>query len=158
MSRPLLSSAATYTKNVAKHLGRIVLWAESPADAFRGIARDTAKLKRAFRQGGSISEGQRHDAKRLVEEGRQVYNQKRYPEAEQIFREAVLADASYALASTYLGYALYKQGRFHEAGVYWNQAIEAEPGSEAARKARSKLKVIKAKTAQVTDWLDDHIA
>ncbi|MCP4640884.1 MAG: tetratricopeptide repeat protein [bacterium] len=155
MPRGFLSRAKTYTKNLGKHAKRIARGRESASEALGVIAKDTRRLKDSV--GAKRPTSDSKAAARQVEEGRQHYNQKRYAQAEEVLRDAILTDANSGLAYTYLGYTLYKQGRLTEAATYWNKAIEVDPNSEAAEKASRKLRVLESKKKKVNEWLDDRL-
>ena len=149
----IVANTIGYIQNLLKHLFRLVTLRESPYEAGAATVRNTRKWARAFR--GRRTRHHR-EAIDYTEEGRHHFNHKRYIEAEEALRNAIAADAQYALAHTYLGYVLYKMGRYQEAALYWNQAIEINPRSHAAKKARENLEILHAKKEQVNAWLDDY--
>jgi tetratricopeptide (TPR) repeat protein len=119
-----------------------------------GVARDTKKLGRVVAGKPKPSEDHR-DAGRLVREGREAYNAHNYQTAEEKFRSALLIDKQYALAYTYLGHTLYKQGRTREATGYWRQALQIDPDSKAGAKAMQKLRMMDRKREAVNEWVHD---
>lgn len=154
MSRSIFYMTQTFVENAVKHLARAVSRGESVGEAASGIRRDARKLRRAFASSRG-DKGDRREAASKVEEGRQHYNQKRYERAEEAFRDAILSDPSYGLAYTYLGHTLYKTGRTNEAVLYWQQALDKDPGSDGARKASRKLRMMDEKKKAVKEWIDD---
>ncbi len=151
MPKDLGLTARTYVKNLGKHVQRFVLRKESVRDALNGVSKDTKKVAHAF---GKATETEHHkDAVQLVERGRRTYNNHDYERAEEVFRQAVMADHGYALAHTYLGHALYQQGRVKEAVASWRQAIAADPGSSAAIKAQKKIHHVERSAEKVVDSL-----
>jgi len=150
MDKHLAKTARTLIKNVGKHMKRIVLRRESLRDAVEGVLDDAGRLQRVAKSAGAP--GDHHRASQLVEKGRRMYNEKRYPEAEDCFRRAIIEDPAYALAYTYLGSALYQQQRMRDATMMWTKAIELDPGSDAAAKAEQRLKRVKLrKDAVIAD-------
>ena len=154
MPKDIESYLGAFVGNTFRHLREFVSGRETLGEVLGAFVRDIRKFKRFFRFSGSS--GTNFEARRLVEQGRQHYNQKRYEEAERMFRDAIIEDESYALAHTYLGYVLYKQQRPQEAALYWQQAIEIAPKSEAARKAGEKLKVLRSQKGKIDAWLEDY--
>jgi len=154
MSKGILRSVKTYAKNIGKHVGSIATRKESPVKAASALLRDTKKLKRAA-MGKGEKTGDRRSATRLVKDGRAAYNAGGYEKAEEKFRSAIVADKTYALAYTYLGHSLYKQGRTSDAASYWRMAIQTEPDSEAASKAMNKLKLLDKQKDDLRAWVKD---
>ena len=154
MPKDIESYVGAFVRNTFGHLGQFVSGKETLGEMLGAFARDIRKFKRFFRFSGSSR--RQVEARRLVEQGRQHYNQKRSEEAERTFRDAIIEDDSYALAHTYLGYTLYKQKRPQEAALYWQQAIEIAPKSDAARKAGEKLKVLRSQKGKIDAWLEDY--
>lgn len=137
MSKKLVSKAKSYAKNITLHALRVAKRTETPRDAIKGLSRDTVKLKRAIKT--ATTPVSRKEAVDLTKAGREAYNHKNYKTAERIFREAIDVDPTYALAYTFLGHTMYKRGQTSSAVKFWNKAIEAEPNSPAAAKARKKI-------------------
>jgi len=154
MPKDIESYLGAFVGNTFRHLREFISGRETLGEILGALVRDVRKFKRFFRFSGSSRT--KVEARRLVEQGRQHYNQKRYEEAEKIFRDAIIEDESCALAHTYLGYVLYKQQRLQEAALYWQQAIEIAPKSEAARKAGEKLKVLRSQKGEIDAWLEDY--
>ena len=155
MSKGILRSVKTYAKNIGKHVGSIATRKESPIKAASALLRDTKKLKRAAVGKKKGRSGDRRSATRLVKDGRRSYNATDYEKAEEKFRSAIVADKSYALAYTYLGHSLYKQGKMRDAASYWRMAIQTEPDSEAATNAMKKLKLLDKQKEEVNAWVRD---
>jgi tetratricopeptide (TPR) repeat protein len=155
MSRGLFKDIRTFTKNITRHTGYVLRGRESVGDAFSGVASDAKKLRK--HAGKKHSSDRRKEATKLLKQGREAYNSKNDTLAEKCFREAVLADETYALAYAYLGNALYRQGRTEEAEHNWHRATMVDPGSEGASKAlRSLQRLAKQKKAFI-DRLDDKL-
>lgn len=155
MQRGLARRVWTYLKNLGIHLALVARRRESLREAWAAAARDARKLGRPAQK--PESKGNRREAMALVEKGRREYNVGQDRLAEGLFRDALHADSNYALAYTYLGNTLYRQGRAQEATHYWTRAIVAEPDSDAARKARLKLQRVARKKAEFNEWLDDRL-
>ena len=155
MTRRLLSSAATFAKNVTKHAQRVVAGQETPSEAWAGLTKDARKLKHALKE-TTLSPGQKESAD-LLSEGRHAYNDKDYVKAEAFFRQALVADAANCSAQTYLGHALYKQGRATEAAMAWQRAINIAPTWEAAEKARQKLLHLQKKKDTTVEHLEERL-
>jgi len=153
MSKKLKSTLSAYAANLGKHAKRIVKRQESVGDAMSGVAHDTKKVGEAFAKTSRGSNWK--EAERLTKKARQAYNGRNYEEAEDLFRLAIHADGKYALAHTYLGHALYKQGRVKEAIARWRRAIEVAPHSEAADKARRKIQHVEQAKDNYLDELRD---
>ena len=143
MGKRFAASAKAYAKNLGKHVGRVVARRETAKEALAAVSKDSKKLGHALRK--KEPRAGRKQAMRLVKEARQAYNEKNYSYAEELLRRAVRWDTGSALAHTYLGHALYQQGRIREAVLAWQQAIEADPISDAASKARRKLQHVSTK-------------
>lgn len=153
MGKSLFRSASTFARNVATHGKRLLFRQETLDDVVEGVSKDADKLKRAVKN--AKSEGRYLEATRLTEKGRRAYNDKNFVKAEDYFRQAIVADASYPLAYTYLGSALYKQEKIRDATQYWLKAIEMAPGSDAAARAEKHLRAIKTKKDEVIAELEE---
>lgn len=86
-----------------------------------------------------VSDYEHKQAARHLENGREYYNKKRYKKALKYFQKAAATDGRYGLAYYYLGLALYKTDRPKGARSAWRRAIDVDPESEAADRAREKL-------------------
>lgn len=86
-----------------------------------------------------VSEEEHKQAARHLETGREYYNKKRYKKALKYFQKAAALDGRYGLAYYYLGLAMYKTDRPKGARSAWQRAIDVDPDSEGAEKAREKL-------------------
>ena len=153
--KSLIRAIGTLGKNTKIHFAHIFTGQEPVGQGLLGILRDIQKLARL-----AIPKAEKVDTKRAkhyLNKGRQAYNQKRYENAEQAFREAILADSNCAMAYTYLGHTLYKMGRFREAIVYWGKAVDIAPGSEAARKAQEKIAMMQQKRNEAGAWIEDRL-
>lgn len=156
MKKGFIGSAKSYTKNVGKLLVRVATRKKPPSEALEQLKKDTRKLKHTLtrREGPT---GNRKEAARFVEDGRQAYNGGHYNRAESYFKRALIEDDSNAWAFTYLGHSKYKQGRRDEAVAFWERAIECEPDSDAARKARKKLQHVAKTKHRVAHELEDRL-
>jgi Tfp pilus assembly protein PilF len=148
-----LSGSKTFAKNLGKRIGWVVTGHQKAGEALAGVSKDAAKLKRAAQE--AARSNHHKEAARLTELGREAYNLRNYVAAEDYFRQAIAADRRFALAHTYLGHALYKQGKLTEAMSCWHRAIQADPNSEAAGKARSKLLYVEKKQLSASHELMD---
>lgn len=86
-----------------------------------------------------VSDYEHKQAARHLETGREYYNKKRYKKALKYFEKAAAVDGRYGLAYYYLGLAMYKTDRPKGAKLAWQRAIDVDPESEGADKAREKL-------------------
>lgn len=155
MAKGLIGSIRTYVRNLGFHARRMVSKQETTQGAMGHIARDSMKLKRALV--GTSKHKHNENAKAYLKRGREAYNMGRYDDAEEDFRNAIIADRRYARAYLYLGNSLYKLGRGKEAVHYWEMAKEAEPNSDSAKNAEEKLAMASAKRGQVKDWIDEQL-
>jgi len=71
-------------------------------------------------------------AQRLNDRGLQFYKEKKYPEAESQFTEALKQQPSFALAANNLGFVYYKQGKFAEAARWFENALKIDPSRAIA--------------------------
>ncbi|HUW61586.1 MAG TPA: tetratricopeptide repeat protein, partial [Candidatus Bathyarchaeia archaeon] len=78
-------------------------------------------------------------AQKLLDKGRERFNAKDYEAAEKLFRGALAEDPECDWACTFLGHALYHQGRYQDALAAWQRAYEMDPVSDAGLKAKKKL-------------------
>ena len=149
MAKGFLSSAKTYAKNLGIQTGRVVKGQASLGDAGKQLGSDTNKLIRAASGGSSYHP----ESKELVDQARQLYNDKHYERAEEVFRMSLMFDDRNPWAFTYLGHTLYKLGRRNEALASWRRAIKVNPKSKAAEKARGQIDKLERKEAQVSSDL-----
>jgi tetratricopeptide (TPR) repeat protein len=151
MSKPILSVAKTFVKNIFRHTELVVARDESARDAIKAINKDVRKIKN---MAGNAEDRKGHkSALKLVEKGRRSYNEKSYSVAEEYFRRALEADPKCSLALTYLGHTMYQIGRQNEAIACWREAVAADPNSEGAVKARQKLEIMEQRKRKVVDDL-----
>jgi Ca-activated chloride channel homolog len=61
--------------------------------------------------------------RKYVREGNKLYNEKRYRDADSLYREGLKDTASYKSVFN-LGDALYKQGKYKEAADYFNSVVQ----------------------------------
>ncbi|GMW01945.1 MAG: hypothetical protein AMXMBFR84_30810 [Candidatus Hydrogenedentota bacterium] len=155
MAKDIGKTVSTYAKNLGKHLKRLATRKEDAGDVLKGIAGDSRKLKRAIQSNRGPYDHQ--SAAKLLERGRKHYNEKDFARAEECFRKAILMDAEYALAHTYMGNVMYKKDLLREAVTYWTKAIDLAPFSDAAVKAESKLRRVNFKRDAVIQDLEDSV-
>ena len=153
--KTILSGAATYVRNVGKHLQRVAAREEGARDAIAGLSRDAKKLARITHKARSTPNHKR--AKALAKKGREAYNTGNYQEAEQLFHEAIVEDGHYALAYLHLGNTYYQLSRFNEATAAWRRAIAADAGSDAAAKAQAKLMRVESSKERTVQDLEDRL-
>jgi tetratricopeptide (TPR) repeat protein len=155
MAAKFFKSIRTFGKNISRHASNVLRRRESARDALSGVASDMRKLgKHAANPNAAFK---RKEARKLLEQGREAYNAKNDAVAEEKFREAMMADDTWALAYTYLGNALYRQGRTNEALSNWRRAVVIEPDSEGAARAQRKLQRLARKKKAMNSWLDDRL-
>lgn len=152
MTKPILSAAKTFMKNILRHTERVVHHDESAKDAFKAINRDAKRLKNMATDDGHTRKDHK-SALKLVEQGRRAYNNKDYTIAEDYFFRAIDLNPKLSLAYTYLGHTLYQVGRHSEAVAHWKRAVAVDPNSEGAVKARQKLQMIEDKAKRVAEDL-----
>ncbi|HPJ99680.1 MAG TPA: tetratricopeptide repeat protein [Candidatus Hydrogenedentes bacterium] len=155
MSRSLLLDLKTLAKNLFKHLRYVLNRRESVRCALSGMVSDVKKLR--VHVGAQHATERRKVALKYVKQGRTAYNAKNDALAEKLFREAVAADETCALAYAYLGNALYRQGQTDEAEVSWRRATMIDPSSEGAEKALHSLQHLARKKKAYMDHLDDKL-
>lgn len=96
-------------------------------------------------------------ARAWLEKGRRAYNKKHYNSAIDAFHTAIEYDPHEALGPYFLGLAYYKQQKTNEAVAAWRRAVDADPDSEAAEKARRKIDYVQSHMTRVADELKRHI-
>ncbi len=144
MARKLVVTLRRFAKNLALHTRSVITLKESLADAAKAIRSDSEKV-RATVGDLSATSGKHRKAAKLAERGRNEYNQGRYSEAERYFRDAIIEDSHYVLPVTYLGHALYKQGKYGDAMGAWQRAYTLDPNSEEGQAAWRKMQGVKRK-------------
>lgn len=138
MGNKFLTGVKTFAKNVRFHAKRVVGRHESAAEAFQMLRQDSKKLANMLAPSEVLPENRKH-AQKLVDKGRERFNAKDYETAEKLFRGALAEDPGCGWACTFLGHALYHQGRHQDAMAAWQRACEMDPVSEAGLKAKKKL-------------------
>jgi len=78
-----------------------------------------------------------------VKKGMAAYNASALRDAEEYFKEAIKLDPGYARAHAYLGNTLSRRGQMSAAMLAWDQAVKAEPKSDAASMARDRLETMR---------------
>lgn len=155
MAGKRFKTTKTYFKNLVKHAKWVITRDESIGEAIQGIRKDSKKLAKTVKAGALSTSGK--TARKLTEEARYAYNEHRYDAAEELLRTAIVEDAKYALAYTYLGHTLYKQKKVEEAVRYWTKATVIDPDSEAARRAQRKITMAGKKHKQLNSWLNEYM-
>jgi len=100
----------------------------------------------------TIPSTDRQQAQRLNDRGLQLYKEKKYPEAEAQFSEALKLRPNFSLAANNLGFVYYKQARYPEAARWFENALKMDPSraiayvnlGDAYAKAGDKTKADKA--------------
>ncbi len=100
---------------------------------------------------------QRKAAIHCVKRGVDLYNSRKYTEAEGLFRQAITQDPAYARAHCYLGNTLHKLGHPEDAVFEWKKAVIVEPDSESAIKAQGKLDRIAAHNTAIVRSLEEQL-
>jgi len=139
MAKKLLTGAKTFAKNVRFHAKRVVGRHESAGEALEMLRQDSKKLANMLTPPEVLPETHKH-AQKLLDKGRKRFNAKDYEAAEKLFRSALAEDPGCGWACTFLGHALYHQGRHQDALAAWQRACEMDPTSDAGLKAKKKLK------------------
>jgi len=137
MSKGFGQSAKTFARNLQTRLKRVVARHETPSEALSGLKRDVHKLRHTY--SAEHEAGDEKKAHQYLERGRRHYNKKDYSRAAEYFQSAIRYDPHCTWAQTYLGHTLYKQGQKDEAVKQWRKAAQADPDSDAAKKAQAKL-------------------
>ena len=101
--------------------------------------------------------GNHKEAVSILERGRKAYNAKNYSRAEELFRQAILADESYSKAHYYLGLALYKQGDAQGSVRSWTRAKEVDPTGSMGLKAARKLNYVKRGMSRTINELEGRV-
>jgi Flp pilus assembly protein TadD len=120
-----------------QQLGRVVRREATAGEAARAVA---ARCARTYARVTQKHAKAHHNA--AIEHASAaiaLYNERRYAEAEQQFRDAVRCDPGYGRALYGLGNSLAKQGKQAAARQAWMQAAEADPYGPFAEKSRRKL-------------------
>jgi len=153
MGIPVIRRTRHYIKDLWKHLRRAARRKESAREALAGAARDTGDYaKKVLRRSAS------HDhklANKAVQRGRDQYNQRRYIEAVESFRQAIDLDPNYGRAYLYLGNALYQQGEEGPARFAWKRATEVDPTSDSAVSALRKLEKFEVDAQATVTYLTE---
>ena len=155
MSIPVVKRTRQYLKHLGKHLRKVFRRKESAKDAVSGIAKDTAEYaQKVLRRAPS------HDHKlaaKTVQRGVDQYNERRYAEAIESFRQALDYDQNYGRAYLYLGNALYQDGQEQPARFAWKRATEVDPTSESAVSAMRKLEKFEIDAKSTVSYLEDRM-
>ena len=99
----------------------------------------------------------RRRARAWLEKGRRAYNKKHYTHAIDAFHTAIEYNPHDAHGHYFLGLAYYKQQKTNEAVAAWRRAVDADPDSEAAEKARRKIEYVQSHMTRVADELKRRI-
>jgi len=149
MAKKMAERLLGYGQELSAHVRRAVKREEAPKEALGAVVAETAKLFQKLRKGATTHE--RKVSIDLVKRGMEHYNARRYAEAEELFQRAVSKDPGYARAHAYYANAVYKLGRSTEALAAWNKAINAEPGSDAAKLAEEKIAHVTKRHGSLAD-------
>ena len=76
------------------------------------------------------------DYRSNTRKGNKVYDEKKYGDAEILYRKALASDSTFYKAQYNLGDALYKEKRYDEAVKYYNKVVE-NPTTDTESKAKS---------------------
>ena len=129
---------AGLSRHLKRRTRRIFNREEDKREALAGMAKEAGRFVKHMIKPGATRD--RKQAVALVNKGKDAYNAAEYKKAEKYFKKSLSEDPSYARAWMYLGNTYYKEKLNAEAGDAWVKAIEAEPKSGAAEKAREKIK------------------
>jgi len=154
MGKGAFRSAGTFVKNLVGHGQRIVARKETVREALGRVKDDSTKLGHALSR-GDARKPERARAQAMVKRGRERYNAKDYPAAEECFRGALTEDPKCVWAATYLGHTLYQMGRLSEATNAWRRAYAMDPASDAGLRAQRKLQHVEKHQADVISDLRD---
>jgi tetratricopeptide (TPR) repeat protein len=138
VTKKFLTGVRTFAKNVRFHAKRVVARNESASEALQMLRQDSKKLANMLTPSEVLPENRKH-AQKLVDKGRERFNAKDYEAAEKLFRGALAEDPECGWACTFLGHALYHQGRHKDAIAVWQRAYQMDPVSDAGLKAKKKL-------------------
>lgn len=156
MARHLKERLQEFAADLKSHAERLEKGEIRAAGFFRAVGQETRKLVYRVSKGDTSHE--RKQAIDLVKRGMVEYNEKRYKDAEALFRRAAAKDPNYGRAHAYLGNALYRQKHLTDAITAWNKAVEVEPNSDAADLAREKLQKVTKPHEGLFEMVDDFMA
>lgn len=80
----------------------------------------------------AVPSSTRQLAQRANDRGLQLFKEKRYPEAEAQFTEALKQRPDFALAANNLGFVYYKQDKFAEAARWFENTVKMDPSRAVA--------------------------
>ena len=100
----------------------------------------------------------RQRARAWLEKGRRAYNKKHFNHAIDAFHTAIEYNPHESLGHYFLGLAYYKQQKTNEALAAWRRAVDSDPDSEAADKARRKIEYVQSHMTRVADELKRRIS
>jgi uncharacterized caspase-like protein/peptidoglycan/xylan/chitin deacetylase (PgdA/CDA1 family) len=80
----------------------------------------------------AVPSSARQLAQRANDRGLQLFKEKRYPEAEAQFTEALKQRPDFALAANNLGFVYYKQDKFAEAARWFENTVKMDPSRAVA--------------------------
>jgi peptidoglycan/xylan/chitin deacetylase (PgdA/CDA1 family)/uncharacterized caspase-like protein len=106
-------------------LGKTPEVAEVAVKDLQGIERKLTALP-------AVPSSARQMAQRANDRGLQFYREKRYPEAEAAFTDALKIKPDFALAANNLGYIFYKQEKYTEAARWFENTIKYDPSRAVA--------------------------
>lgn len=149
MAKRFMAGVKTFAKNVRFHAKRVIAGYETAGEAFQMLRQDSKKLANIIAPAQVMPENRKH-AQKVLDKGRERFNAQDYEGAEKLFRSALAEDPSCGWACTFLGHALYHQGRHEDAMAAWQRAYNMDPVSDAGLKAKKKLDHVKRSQ---TDYL-----
>lgn len=79
-----------------------------------------------------VSASSRQMAQRANDQGLQLYREKKYPEAEAAFTEALKHRPDFALAANNLGFVYFRQNKFAEAARWYENTLQIDPSRAVA--------------------------
>ena len=80
----------------------------------------------------TVPSSNRQRAQRQNDRGLQLYKEKKYPEAEAQFTEALTLYPAFALAANNLGFVYYKQAKYLEAARWFENTLKIDPSRAVA--------------------------
>jgi len=93
-------------------------------------APDAAQVRSYIQRAGASK--QTGNLRSLVEQGQSLLNQKRYPQAQAAFQQAISVDPNFAPAHFFLGYAYANAGQCQQAISEFQSALQIDPNMKEA--------------------------
>lgn len=155
MPIPVFKRTKHYLADLGGHASSLLKGRKRPGKVLQGILQDTGKFARHV-FAPSVPETHK-EAIRALKKGMKLYNQQRYREAIEAFRQAVDEDNEYARGYLYLGNALYKEGEEMAGRRAWKRAVDLEPTSDVGLAAIKKLDKFQRDAQATVDYLEDRM-